>query len=75
LVGSGDLVQASDPAAEVRDVWGRPLGDSLLCSEYDGFVIGRSHGIYYYPGSAVLDMAIRDEAPLIAPYPDEFYRE
>jgi hypothetical protein len=28
-----------------------------------------------YPGSAVLGMAIRDEAPLIAPYPDEFYRE
>jgi hypothetical protein len=41
----------------------------------DGFVIGCSHGIYYSRGDAVLGSAIRDEAPLIAPYPDEFYRE
>jgi predicted deacylase len=74
LVEPGDRVAAGDPVAEVRDVWGRPLGDGLLRSEYDGFVIGRSHGIYYYPGSAVLGMAIRDEAPLIAPYPEDFYR-
>jgi predicted deacylase len=75
LVEPGDLVSAGDPVAEVRDVWGRPIGDGLLRAEYDGFVIGRSHGIYYYPGDAVLSLAIRDEAPLIAPYPAEFYRE
>lgn len=75
LVAPGDLVSAGDPVAEVRDVWGRPLGDGLLRSEYDGFVMGRSHGIYFYPGDAVLVMAIRDDAPLVAPYPEDFYKD
>ena len=61
--------------AELRDVWGRPLGEGLLHSEHDGFVMGRSHGIYFYPGNAVLGMAIRDDAPLVAPYPDDFFKD
>jgi predicted deacylase len=73
LVQAGDPVQEGDPVAEVRDVWGRPLGEGLLRAEYDGFVMGRSHGIYFYPGEAVLGMAIRDEAPLVAPYPEDFF--
>ncbi|MGD8399257.1 MAG: succinylglutamate desuccinylase/aspartoacylase family protein [Anaerolineae bacterium] len=75
LVEPGDRVQEGQPVAEVRDAWGRPLGEGVICSEYDGFVMGRSHGIYYYPGNAVLGMAIRDEAPLVAPYPDDFFKE
>jgi predicted deacylase len=73
LVQSGDIIHAGDPVAELRDVWGRPLGDGLLRSEYDGFVMGRSHGIYFYPGDSVLCMAIRDEAPLLAPYPEDYF--
>jgi hypothetical protein len=61
--------------AEVRDLWGRPLGDGWLRAEHDGFVIGRSHGIFYYPGDAVLGMAIRDDAPLVAPYPEDFFKD
>jgi predicted deacylase len=74
-VQPGDLVKAGDPVAEMRDVWGRPVGDHLLRSESDGFVIGRSHGIFYYPGDAVLSLAVRDDAPLIAPYPDDYFAE
>jgi predicted deacylase len=69
-VEAGDTIQAGDPIAEVRDVWGRPLGDELLRAEHDGFVLGRAHGIYYYPGQTVLHTAIRDDAPLVAPYPE-----
>jgi predicted deacylase len=75
LVKPGDLVKAGDPVAKVLDVWGRPLGDGLLRAEYDGFVMGRSHGIYFYPGDAVLGMAVRDDAPLVAPYPDDYYED
>jgi len=75
LVQPGDVLQAGDPVAEIRDVWGRPLGDGLLRAEKDGVVIGRSHGIYYYPGNEVLTMGVRDEAPLIGPYPDDFFKE
>jgi len=73
LVQPGDLVRAGDPVAQVCDIWGRPLGDGLLRAEHDGFVIGRSHGIYFYPGDAMLGLAIRDEAPLIAPYPEDYF--
>ncbi len=75
LVEPGDMVKAGDPVAELRDVWGRPIEDNLLRSEYDGFVMGRSHGIYYYPGDAVLGMAIRDDATLVAPYPEDYYTD
>jgi predicted deacylase len=73
LVEPGDMVESGDPVAQVRDVWGRPLGDGVLYAEVDGFVIGRSHGIYYYPGDPVLDMAVRDDAPLVAPYPEDYF--
>ena len=74
-VEPGDAVRTGDPVARVLDVWGQPLGDGWLCSEYDGFVMGRSHGIYFYPGDAVLGMAIRDDEPLVAPYPDDYYKD
>ncbi|MFC2015997.1 succinylglutamate desuccinylase/aspartoacylase family protein [Chloroflexota bacterium] len=74
-VQPGDLVSTSDIVAELRDIWGRPLGDGLLCSEYDGVVIGRRHGIYFYPGDAVLQMAVRDEAPLVGPYPEDYWKD
>lgn len=73
LVESGDVVKAGDPVAEIRDVWGRPIGDGLIRAEHDGLVMGRSHGIYYYPGEAILGMAIPDDAPLVAPYPAKYF--
>lgn len=75
LVEAGDLVKTGDPLAEVRDIWGRPLGDGPLRSEYDGFVIGRSHGIYFYPGDEALVLAIRDDAPIVAPYPESYFKD
>jgi predicted deacylase len=74
-VEPGDSIKVGDVVAEVRDVWGRPLGEGVLRSEYDGFVIGRMHGIYYYPGKPILYLAIRDEEPLVAPYPKGFFNE
>jgi predicted deacylase len=72
-VEAGEPIQAGDPIAEVRDVWGRPLGDGHLWAEHDGFVLGRAHGIYFYPGQMVLYTAIRDDAPLVAPYPEKHF--
>ena len=74
-VEAGDKVRAGDPVAEIRDVWGRPIGDGLLRSEHDGFILGRSHGIYFYPGDAVLCTAVRDEAPLVGPYPADYFKD
>jgi uncharacterized protein len=70
LVEPGDLVKKGDPVAELRDVWGRPVGEKILRSEYDGWIIGRTQGIAYYPGTEVCGMAIRDDLPAVQPYPE-----
>ncbi|MEM7118798.1 MAG: succinylglutamate desuccinylase/aspartoacylase family protein [Chloroflexota bacterium] len=69
----GDVVQKGDVLAELRDVWGRPFGDGVVRAEVDGFIVGRSHGIYFYPGQTLFSMAVRDDAPLVAPYPDGYF--
>jgi len=71
LVEPGDLVKVGDPLVEMRNAWGQVLG--LLHSEYDGFVISCPPGIFYYPGEAAVLLAIRDDEPLVGPYPDTFF--
>ncbi|MFC2023609.1 succinylglutamate desuccinylase/aspartoacylase family protein [Chloroflexota bacterium] len=73
LVEPGDPLTVGQPVGETRDAWGRPVGEGVVRSEYDGFVLGRSHGAYYYPGDPVLFSAIRDTAPLVVPYPNDFF--
>jgi uncharacterized protein len=73
LAQPGDFVKPGDPVAEVRDIWGRPQGDGLLYSDYEGFVIGRSHGIFFYPGDPVYSLAVRDDLPVVGAYPEKFF--
>jgi predicted deacylase len=73
LVQAGDRVAAGQPVAEVCDIWGRPLGDGYVYAEEEGFVIGRSHGVFYYPGQAVLSMAVRNTQPMIEAYPADYF--
>ncbi len=75
LVEAGDMVKPGDAVAEIRDIWGRPIGDGVIRSEHEGFVVGRQHGIYYYPGDSVLCLAVRDDAPLVGPYPSEYLQD
>lgn len=73
-VEAGDLVKAGDVVADILDIWGRPIGEGVLRSEYDGFVLGRQHGIYYYPGEAILSLAVRNDAPITSPYPEDYFK-
>jgi predicted deacylase len=75
LVEPGDRLSAGDPVAEVRDAWGRPLGDGLVRADHDGFVVMRAQGIYFYPGDALLAMAVRDDAPIVVPYPESYFTQ
>jgi predicted deacylase len=75
LVEAGDRILAGVPVAEVRDVWGRPIDGGYILSQDDGFVIGRHHGIYYYPGEAILTIAIRNDAAMVAPYPKDYFSQ
>ena len=75
LVEPGDVVQVGDPLVEMRDIWGRSAGEGVLRSENEGWVIGRTHGIVFYPTQATVWMAIRDEGAMVAPYPDDYFKE
>lgn len=74
LVQPGEMVEKGQTVAELHDIWGRPLGESVLHSEYDGFVIGRSHGIMFYPGQAVLSMAVPLDGDMVEPYPEDYFK-
>ena len=70
-VAPGDIVRAGDAVAELRDIWGRPLGadGGLLRAEKDGWVLSLRSGAGVYPHQAVMDLAVRDDDPLIEPWP------
>ena len=71
LVAPGDVVRAGDPVAELRDIWGRPLGDDgYLRTEKDGWVLNLRPGVGVYPNRAILDLAVRDDDPLALPWPE-----
>ncbi len=74
LVEPGDIVRVGDPLCEMRDIWGRPVGEGVLRSEHEGWIINRTHGIVRYPHEATLIMAIRDDDPMVGPYPDDFFK-
>ncbi|MFI5273609.1 MAG: succinylglutamate desuccinylase/aspartoacylase family protein [Ktedonobacterales bacterium] len=71
-VRPGDIVRAGDPVAQIRDIWGRPLGDDdgLLRTEHDGWVINLRSGVAAYPNRSVLDLAVRDDNPPVEPWPE-----
>jgi len=74
MLQSGDQVVKGQPVAEIRDIWGRPVDDGFVYSEYDGFVLGRSHGIFYYPGEPVMSMAVPLEGDMVEAYPEDYFK-
>jgi hypothetical protein len=73
LVEAGDRIRVGDPVAELRDVWGRPIDGGYILSQDDGFVVGRHHGIFYYPGDSLFTIAIRNDEPMVVPYPKDYF--
>ncbi len=73
LVEPGDVVKKGDPIAELRDIWGRPVGEKILRSEYDGWIMGRLHGIVHYADAEVCGMGVRDDLPTVLPYPKGYF--
>jgi predicted deacylase len=74
LVEPGDVVKKGDAIAELRDIFGRPVGEKILRSECDGWIMGRTHGIVYYPGTEVCGMGVRDDIPTVLPYPKGHFK-
>lgn len=74
LVSPGDIVRAGQPVAELSDIWGRPIGgtdgDGLLRTEKDGWVINLKSGVAGYAHRPVMDLAVRDDDPLVERWPE-----
>ena len=56
--------------ARMVDLWGRPLDGAEVAAPADGWLIGWNNGLAKYADQTVASLAIRDDAPLVAPYPD-----
>lgn len=71
LVEPGQRVAAGEPVARAVDVYGRPVGDQdgLICTDYEGFVLGVYPGVAYYPNEPVMGLAIRDDRDLVVQAP------
>ena len=67
LVEPGDYVSKGDKVAKITDIFGRPLGDGFIRTDYDGYIIGLQEGVTFYPNASIAAMGIPDNAPLVAP--------
>jgi hypothetical protein len=68
----GEIVRAGQPVAELTDIWGRPLGeDGLIRIEHEGWVLSLRSGAQGHRHRPVMDLAIRDDEPLVQPWPED----
>ena len=72
LVRPGELFKKGQPLAQIRDIFGRPIGedDGLIRSKAEGFVYAWMHGVVRYQGEELMSLAVRDDGNLVVPYPD-----
>jgi predicted deacylase len=71
MVRPGEIVRAGQAVAELRDIWGRPLADGMIRSQKDGWVLNLRPGVAAYCNRPVMDLAVRDDEPLVEPWPEE----
>jgi len=69
LVEPGDHIMKGQPIARITDIFGRPLGDGYIRTEYDGYIIGLKTGMTVYPSESLAGMGIKDDAPVVVPFP------
>jgi predicted deacylase len=73
LIRAGESFRTGQPLVEMLDVWGKALLTAPLEAEEEGYVLGLMAGAFFYVGDALAALAVRDTAPLIAPYPPGFF--
>lgn len=69
-VKPGDIIEKGQVIAELHDIFGRPLADGEIRSEHDGWVLSLSRGAMCYQGQVITNLAIRDDEPMVEPFPN-----
>jgi hypothetical protein len=64
-VRQGQRVQKGDIIATLNDIYGRPIGEGVVRTEYDGWIIGLTSGLGVYQNAVLCTMAVRDDEPLV----------
>jgi predicted deacylase len=68
-VQPGDWVPAGGVVADLRDMWGRPIGDGVIRVDVDSWVIGLEDGLLAYPGAAIAHVGIVEDSPIVDLWP------
>ncbi|MFX1512221.1 MAG: succinylglutamate desuccinylase/aspartoacylase family protein [Promethearchaeota archaeon] len=71
LVSPGDRVTKGQTIARITDIFGRPLGDGFIRTDYDGYIIALRSGMAFYANQGICEMGIKDDVPLVAPIPSK----
>jgi predicted deacylase len=65
----GDTLAAGGILADLRDLWGRPVGDGVVRLERDAWILGLEDGILAYPGAAIAHLAVPEDSPVVDRWP------
>ncbi len=69
-VRPGDIVRKGDLIATLSDIHGRLLPkDGEIRAESDGWIISLTRGAICYQGQSVTNMGVRDDKPMVEPFP------
>ena len=68
-VQPGDSLPAGGVVADLRDIWGRPVGDGAVRTEAESWVIGLEDGLLAYPGAAISHVGVVEDTPVVDVWP------
>ncbi len=68
-VQPGDTLPAGGIVADLRDMWGRPVGDGLIKTEVESWIIGIEDGLLAYPGAAITHVGVVEDSPVVDVWP------
>ncbi|MHA2423713.1 MAG: succinylglutamate desuccinylase/aspartoacylase family protein [Candidatus Thorarchaeota archaeon] len=69
LVSPGDIVSKGQAIAKISDIHGRPIGDGVIKSEYDGVMLNLQNRMTVYPEQPISEMGVKDTHPIVVPKP------
>ncbi len=68
-VQPGDTLPAGGAIADLRDIWGRPIGDGLVKVKNESWIIAVEDGLLAYPGAAVAHVGVVEDSPVVDMWP------
>ena len=68
-VQPGDTLLPGGVVADLRDIWGRPIGDGVVRVDAESWIIGIEDGLLAYPGAAIAHIGIVEDSPVVDLWP------